>query len=158
MERRLVLFAVTAFAMLAGLSGVYRVAVSATAAAAQAIAQRHEEAEGARESRNRRRSRRSPKAQKPQAAPELKAPPEPEVPEQWVTLGSADENDPYRMLVTLSNRGAAVARIELSSPRYRDIDDRSGYLGHLVMDSSRFTATGVRCSWSARARPPPRPD
>ena len=29
-----------------------------------------------------------------------------------------------------------MARIELSSPRYCDIDDRSGYLGHLVMDSA----------------------
>ena len=38
------------------------------------------------------------------------------------------------MLVTLDSRGAAVARIELSSPRYCDIDNRSGYLGHLVMD------------------------
>ena len=40
------------------------------------------------------------------------------------------------MLVTLDSRGAALARIELSSPRYCDIDDRSGYLGHLAMDSS----------------------
>ena len=79
-----------------------------------------------------------PAPAKPQAAAEevkIKAAPEPEVPEQWVTLGSADEHDPYRMLVTLTNRGAAVARIELSSPRYCDIDNRYGYLGHLVMDS-----------------------
>ena len=40
------------------------------------------------------------------------------------------------MLVTLTNRGAALDRIELNSPRYRDIDDRSGYLGHLVMDKT----------------------
>ena len=33
----------------------------------------------------------------------------------------------------LTNRGAAVRRIELSSPRYRDLEDRSGYLGHLVV-------------------------
>jgi len=59
---------------------------------------------------------------------------EPEIAEQWVTLGSADPADPYRMLVTLTNRGAAVLRIELSSPRYRDLDDRSGYLGHLVQN------------------------
>ena len=55
-------------------------------------------------------------------------------PRRWVTLGSADEKSPYRMLVTLGNRGAALARIELSSPRYHDLDDRSGYLGHLVME------------------------
>jgi YidC/Oxa1 family membrane protein insertase len=55
----------------------------------------------------------------------------PAVPPQWVTLGSANPADPYRMLVTLTNRGAAVERLELSSPRYRDLEDRSGYLGHL---------------------------
>ncbi|HVX64453.1 MAG TPA: YidC/Oxa1 family insertase periplasmic-domain containing protein, partial [Pirellulales bacterium] len=49
----------------------------------------------------------------------------------WVTLGSADEQDPYRMLVTFTNRGAAVERIELNSRRFHDLDDRSGYLGHL---------------------------
>ena len=53
---------------------------------------------------------------------------------QWVMLGSADPAAPYRMLVTLTNRGAAVSRIELNSPRYLDLEDRSGYLGHLVVD------------------------
>ena len=56
------------------------------------------------------------------------------LPEQWVTLGSADPASDYRMLVTLTNRGAAVERIELNSPRYRDVEDwedRSGYLGQL---------------------------
>ena len=77
-----------------------------------------------------------PAAKAEKAAPAIQAAPEPAAPEQWVTLGSADDADPYRMLVTLTNKGAAVARIELSSPRYCDIDDRSGYLGHLVMDST----------------------
>jgi YidC/Oxa1 family membrane protein insertase len=58
------------------------------------------------------------------------------VPDQYVTLGSADPQSRYRMLVTLTNRGAAVVRTELNSPRYRDIEDRSGYLGHLVVDTS----------------------
>src|SRR5271163_2201642 len=51
------------------------------------------------------------------------------LPEQWATLGSADPASDYRMLVTLTNRGAAVERIELNSPRYRDVEDwedRSG--------------------------------
>lgn len=61
---------------------------------------------------------------------EVQAPPKVE-PEQWLTLGSADENDPYRMLVTITNRGAAVERIELNGRRFHDLDDRSGYLGHL---------------------------
>jgi YidC/Oxa1 family membrane protein insertase len=61
---------------------------------------------------------------------------QPVVPLQWITLGSADARDPYRMLVTLTNRGAAVARIELSSPRYLDLDDRTGYLGHVSAEPS----------------------
>ncbi|MBI3838549.1 MAG: YidC/Oxa1 family insertase periplasmic-domain containing protein [Planctomycetia bacterium] len=51
---------------------------------------------------------------------------------QWLTLGSADPNSPYRMLVILTNRGAAIERLELNSPLYRDLEDRSGYLGQLV--------------------------
>lgn len=50
----------------------------------------------------------------------------------WVTLGSGDPAAPYRMLVTLTNRGAAVERVELNSPRFHDLEDRSGYLGHLA--------------------------
>ncbi len=60
--------------------------------------------------------------------------PDSELPQRWVTLGSADPDDPYRMLVTLTSRGAAVLRIELSSPRYHDLEDRSGYLGHIVVE------------------------
>jgi YidC/Oxa1 family membrane protein insertase len=48
------------------------------------------------------------------------------------TLGSAEFGSPYRMLVTWTNRGAAVERIELNSPRYHELEDRSGYLGHLA--------------------------
>jgi YidC/Oxa1 family membrane protein insertase len=69
-------------------------------------------------------------------AAEAAAPEEPAGEEEWLTLGSADKDDPYRMLVTLTNRGAAVSLIELNSPRYRNIDDRSGYLGRLVMDKT----------------------
>jgi YidC/Oxa1 family membrane protein insertase len=55
-----------------------------------------------------------------------------DVAEEWGTLGSLDEQDGYRMLVTWSNRGAAIERIELNSDRFHDLDDRSGYLGHLA--------------------------
>ena len=37
------------------------------------------------------------------------------------------------MLVTFTNEGAAVRRVELSSPRYLDLHDRGGYLGHLEL-------------------------
>ncbi len=74
---------------------------------------------------------------------------EPEPPEQWITLGSADPASPYRMLVTLTNRGAAVAMVELSSSRYQDLTDRkglkydrSGYLGRVAVDED---LNGVGC-------------
>ena len=36
------------------------------------------------------------------------------------------------MLVTLTNLGAAIERVELNSERYRDMEDRSGYMGYLA--------------------------
>jgi YidC/Oxa1 family membrane protein insertase len=56
----------------------------------------------------------------------------PDAAPRWLTLGSADPKSPYRMLIILTNRGAAIERLELNSPRYRDLDDRSGYLGQLM--------------------------
>ena len=56
------------------------------------------------------------------------------VPQQLVSLGSLDEESGYRMLVTLTNHGAAVQRVELTSPRFRDLQDRSGYLGQLELE------------------------
>jgi len=53
---------------------------------------------------------------------------------QWTTLGSLDPDGPYRMLVTFTNRGAAVQLVELNNPRYQDVDNLrplGGYLGHL---------------------------
>jgi YidC/Oxa1 family membrane protein insertase len=87
----------------------------------------------------------------PAAAPAVPAPGAPAVPApgapapppvaeapaaalQWGTLGSADSHDPYQMLVTWTNRGAAVVRIELNSDRYLDMEDRHGYLGEVVLE------------------------
>ncbi|HXT58018.1 MAG TPA: YidC/Oxa1 family insertase periplasmic-domain containing protein [Pirellulales bacterium] len=61
---------------------------------------------------------------------QVKAPAK-EVPEQWISLGSADASSPYRMMPLITNRGAAVERIELNSPRFHDLEDRTGYLGRL---------------------------
>jgi YidC/Oxa1 family membrane protein insertase len=62
------------------------------------------------------------------------------------TLGSLDPSDPARMLVTLTSRGAAIERIELSNDRFHDQEDRSGYLGHLAAESTpkgcRVTVVG----------------
>ncbi|NUQ62685.1 MAG: YidC/Oxa1 family insertase periplasmic-domain containing protein [Pirellulales bacterium] len=76
--------------------------------------------------------------EKPEAPEEV-----PEPREQWLTIGSVDPTSPYRMLVTLTNRGAAVARIELSSDRYRDLEWRSGYMGHVIMESEKRGAGAV---------------
>lgn len=54
----------------------------------------------------------------------------------WATLGSLDPDSPYRMLITLTNKGAAVSRIELNDPKYRDVQDYTGYLGQIVADIS----------------------
>ena len=51
--------------------------------------------------------------------------------EQWVTLGDLSPESPYKLLVTLTNRGAALARAECSDDRFRDLEWRKGYLGHL---------------------------
>ena len=67
------------------------------------------------------------------------APPAPaaaEVPLEFVSLGSLDRDTGCRMLVTFTNQGAAVRRAELTSPRFRDLVDRSGYLGHLELENT----------------------
>jgi YidC/Oxa1 family membrane protein insertase len=52
-----------------------------------------------------------------------------------VTLGSLDPKSPYTLLVTFDNRGGAIERIEFNS-KYHDLDDRSGYLGHLALSNA----------------------
>ncbi len=75
-------------------------------------------------------------AKKPQ--PAISAPPV-VVPAQWFTLGSMAPDSPYRLLVTLQNRGAGVERIELVQRtatgrfRFQDLEQASGYLGHLAL-------------------------
>jgi YidC/Oxa1 family membrane protein insertase len=71
----------------------------------------------------------------PQGAPPDEAPEvaEVEVEEQFVALGSLDMKSGYRMLVSLTNTGAAVKRAEMASPRYTDPHDWSGYLGELEL-------------------------
>lgn len=83
-------------------------------------------------------------AEKP--AEKLPVPEEPKHPDTFATLGSLDPGSPYRMLVTLTSRGAAVARVELNGRRYRDVEDRSGYLGQIVVhDDPRAPASPVGC-------------
>lgn len=85
----------------------------------------------------------------PDEAAEIVATPAVEVPQQWVTLGSMAPDRPYRLLVTLQNRGAAVERIELvqrtagGQLRFLDLEQDSGYLGYLAL-SDREGGRGCR--------------
>ena len=60
----------------------------------------------------------------------------------FLMLGSLDPASPYRMLVTLAARGAAVRRIELNSPFYLNTDERGGYAGELELEPD--AAGGLR--------------
>ncbi len=74
--------------------------------------------------------------------PLLDPPPEPEVEPEHVTLGSLAGDSPYRLLVTLTNRGAAIERIEMGRRRaeggfrYRQLDRHLAYLGHLALSDA----------------------
>jgi YidC/Oxa1 family membrane protein insertase len=76
-----------------------------------------------------------------QPAADLLAADRADIPHEFVTLGSLDPASGYRMLVTATNQGAAIHRVELSSPRFWDLHDRSGYLGHLALEN---VAGGVK--------------
>jgi YidC/Oxa1 family membrane protein insertase len=152
MERRFVIFLVLSFGILLGYSWLMprpaprpgKQVAQADRQAADKAAQPAEEATEQPQATPEPQQAEKPATESDKAPPVIQPAPEAESPEQWVTLGSADdtESNPYRMLVTLASQGAAVARIELSDKLYRDIDDRSGYLGHLVMDSE---AAGDGC-------------
>jgi len=70
--------------------------------------------------------------------PAMSAPPV-AVPDQRLTLGSMASDSPYRLLVTLHNRGAGVERIELVQRtatgrfRFQDLEQASGYVGYLAL-------------------------
>ena len=69
-------------------------------------------------------------------SPDLKAEAQKKVVPQFVTLGSLDPNSAYRMLVTISNRGASVTRVEMNEKGFRDCADSSGYLGQIIADET----------------------
>ena len=67
----------------------------------------------------------------PTTPPESPPPKTPLAAPQRLMLGSLDKAGQYRMLVTFTNQGAAVERVELN--QYNDVEDQSGYLGHLAL-------------------------
>ncbi|HEX3724627.1 MAG TPA: YidC/Oxa1 family insertase periplasmic-domain containing protein, partial [Pirellulales bacterium] len=66
------------------------------------------------------------------AAPQPNAEAPPAIAPRRGTLGSGKAGSDYRMLVTWNNRGAAIERVELNSPRYHNLENRSGHLGYLA--------------------------
>ena len=82
---------------------------------------------------------------------------------QWRTLGSMvfNNSDPTsgdKLLITFSNRGAGIERIEMIERvpsgkfRYRRVDTRSGYLGHIA-GSMPSDAEGCRVNVVAPGTP-----
>jgi YidC/Oxa1 family membrane protein insertase len=71
-------------------------------------------------------------ANNPNTPPIQETPAKPE----WITLGSMKPKSNYKMLVTLTNQGAAVVRAELNTERYKGVQEQSGYLGQLVADQN----------------------
>jgi len=53
-------------------------------------------------------------------------------PLRYLGLGSLDPDSDARALVTLTTHGGSIVRLELNSDQYQDIQDRQGYLGHLI--------------------------
>ncbi len=57
---------------------------------------------------------------------------------EWLTLGSMDAASGHVMLVTLTNRGSGLERLELTDRdqrgrfKYRRVDVRSGYMGYIA--------------------------
>lgn len=78
-------------------------------------------------------------------------------PDRWVSFGSYLPNGGPPILVTGNARGGAVERIELTERdskgelRYRELIDRSGYLGHLAPTSD--PAGGCRVNVVGRGTP-----
>ena len=88
-------------------------------------------------------------AEEPKVKPEVPETPEP--PQERISLGSLDPADPFWILLTLNNRGGALERIELASPKYLNLEDRNGYLGHLALTK----APGRGCVVNAVGRGTP---
>ncbi|MFH1269259.1 MAG: PDZ domain-containing protein, partial [Planctomycetota bacterium] len=74
------------------------------------------------------------KPEEPAEEPKADIPPRIAPKPRLITLGSLDPTSPYSGLGTFTNLGAALVRFELSSPNFRDLEHRHGYLGHSVLD------------------------
>jgi YidC/Oxa1 family membrane protein insertase len=95
------------------------------------------------------------------APPAARTPLVPEVPQQWLTLGSYAPDSPHQLLITLTNRGAAIERVELVERRpngrlrYRDLAGNYGYLGLQCRDTADGCAVTVVGPGTPAARAKP---
>lgn len=68
----------------------------------------------------------------------------PATPRSFPWIGSVDPKSGYPFLVTFDNRGAAVQRVELSDPRYTELEENLAYLGHLDVVTDATGGVRVR--------------
>lgn len=63
--------------------------------------------------------------------------------QRWETFGSYAANSGHTLLVTFNSQGAAIERVELTTRnakgklKYRNLEDKSGYLGNLALTARR---------------------
>ena len=169
MERRLVLFLVLSFAILVGYSLADAAAASAAAAEADAgpaaagqrprSRSRRPAAEKKPPSSRRRETGRKPRSRRSRRSPRRRSSrrAEPETPEQWVTLGSADHERSVPHVGHADQQGGGRGADRVEQPallRHRRPQRLPGPSGD---GFGRARPTAARCRSSAPARPPPRP-
>jgi YidC/Oxa1 family membrane protein insertase len=139
-QRRFVLFVVLAVAIIVGNLWIQSLIAPKPQPGQPAQQQVADNAakKGEKDAGGKKEAEKPVEGQKPgEPAPQQAVEEEPEPTTQRFTLGSVGPTqNQYRLGVTLTNEGAAVERIELASPRYRDMEDRSGYLGHLALENA----------------------
>ncbi len=170
MERRLVIFLILSFGILLGYSWLMQwlypprrrpLPQENQVAVAKPPTRRNRRPAVKKNVRRRRPRNRPPEkpAAKPEKAPPaIKAAPEPEAPEQWVTLGSAERRRsvPHAGHVDQPGGGRGADRVEQPALlRHRRPQRLPGPPGDGL---GGCAARAVRCRSSAPARPPPRPD
>ncbi len=147
MERRIVLFLVLSVAILAGnfffqawLRGP-QPPVAAKQEDPKAPAKAADKLKDAEKVAKAENNKKQPPAdgakENDQQAPGAVAQAEESVGQQYFSIGSGDPASPYRMVATLNNRGAALERVELNSPRYLALETRRGYLGYLAPSDAK---------------------
>lgn len=82
---------------------------------------------------------------------EKPAPQKRTIPQKFISLGSLASDSPYRFLVTFDNKAGSIHRLELvhrhrksNKLKYKDLEVRYGYLGHLDLLTIESTGCQVQ--------------